>query len=88
MERVVIAAGHGGACETIIDGETGFLVAPRSAEALAAAIRRTLDLGPEGRAAMGARARSLIELSFSTTAMTAATLAAYEAALAARAAAS
>lgn len=88
MGRVVIAAGHGGARETIIDGETGFLVAPGSPEDLVAAIRRTLDLGPAGRAAMGARARAHIEASFSTAAMTAATLAAYQSALSARASAS
>lgn len=84
MGRVVIAADHGGARETVIDGETGFLVKPGSPEALAAAIGRTLALGPEGRAAMGAMARARIAAHFSTAAMTAATLSAYRSLLGAR----
>lgn len=78
MARVVIAADHGGARETIVDGETGFLVAPGSVEDLAGAIRRTIDMGANGRAAMGKAARARIAASFSTAAMTAATLAAYQ----------
>jgi glycosyltransferase involved in cell wall biosynthesis len=78
MARIAIAADHGGARETIVDGETGFLVEPGSAAALADAVRRAIDLGDEGRAAMGARARKRIAQSFSTAAMTSATLAAYQ----------
>jgi glycosyltransferase involved in cell wall biosynthesis len=77
MARVVIAADHGGARETVIDGETGFLVRPGSAEALAHAIARALELGSEGRTAIGEKARTRIASLFSTAAMTAATLAAY-----------
>ena len=36
----VVAFGHGGACETVVDGVTGALVADRSAEAFAEAIDR------------------------------------------------
>jgi glycosyltransferase involved in cell wall biosynthesis len=78
MERAVIAAGQGGACETVIDGETGVLVSPGSAEDLAQAIKRLAGLGVEGRRRMGARARSHIEARFSTEAMTKATIAAYQ----------
>lgn len=78
MARVAIAADHGGARETIADRETGFLVKPGSAQALADAIVQAIDLGAEGRAAMGARARARIATAFSTAAMTAATLAAYQ----------
>ncbi len=78
MERVAIAAAHGGACETIVDGETGFLVEPGSAEALRAAIEKAIAMGAGGRAAMGARARARIAAEFSTAAMTAATLGAYQ----------
>ena len=84
MGRVVIAADHGGARETIVDRETGFLVAPGSADALAAAMSSAITLGPEGRAAMGAKARTRIKLHFSTAAMTAATLGAYRSLLDAR----
>jgi glycosyltransferase involved in cell wall biosynthesis len=38
--RPVVAAGAGGALETVVDGVTGLLVAPGSAEALADGIRR------------------------------------------------
>jgi glycosyltransferase involved in cell wall biosynthesis len=77
MARVAIGADHGGARETIVDGETGFLVAPGSPDSLASAIERAVALGPDGRAAMGARARARIKKKFSTAAMTAATIAAY-----------
>jgi glycosyltransferase involved in cell wall biosynthesis len=40
--RPVIAAAHGGLLEIVRDGETGTLFAPRSADALAAAIRNYL----------------------------------------------
>lgn len=78
MEKVAIAADHGGARETIADGETGYLVEPGSAEALAAAIRKAAALGPEGRRAMGFRARKRIAARFSAEAMTSATIAAYK----------
>jgi glycosyltransferase involved in cell wall biosynthesis len=78
MERAVIAARHGGACETVIDGETGILVSPGSAEDLARAIKRLAALGAEGRRRMGARARAHVEARFSTEAMTKATLGAYQ----------
>jgi D-inositol-3-phosphate glycosyltransferase len=42
--------------ETIVDGETGILVAPRDPAALACAIRGLLD-DPARRAAMGAAGR-------------------------------
>jgi glycosyltransferase involved in cell wall biosynthesis len=77
MGRVAIGADHGGARETIVDGETGFLVEPGSAEALAEAIARASALGVEGRAAMGAKARDRIARQFSVAAMTDATIKAY-----------
>jgi glycosyltransferase involved in cell wall biosynthesis len=78
MEKVVIASDHGGARETIVAGETGFLVEPGSAEALAAAISKAALLGREGRSAMGVRARAHVAARYSTGAMTAATLQAYQ----------
>ena len=53
MGRPVIAANHGGARETVVDGETGWLVAPGDAQAWAAALARAIDLGPGRREAMG-----------------------------------
>ena len=49
MGRFVIAAGHGGACETIINGETGFLTPPGDAETLAARIDLVLGLPAASR---------------------------------------
>ena len=48
--RPVVAAALGGAMETVVDGETGVLVAPGSAEAMADGIRRALDMPFEGAA--------------------------------------
>jgi glycosyltransferase involved in cell wall biosynthesis len=73
-----IAANLGGFTETIIDGETGFLVPAGVAHALAAALERAIDLGPEGRAAMGRRARARARSMYSKTALQTATLAVYE----------
>ncbi len=78
MGKVVIAADHGGARETIADGETGVLASPGSAEELAAAIAKIIALGESGRRAMGARARARIARQYSAKAMIDATLDAYQ----------
>lgn len=77
MAKPAIAADHGGARETILDGETGFLAAPGSVPALAAAMAKTIALGAEGRRAMGAKARARVAAKYSAVAMTAATIDAY-----------
>ena len=81
MGKPVIAADHGGARETIVDGETGVLVAPGDAKGLAEAIAALAAMGEAGRAAIGARARARVERHFSLDAMRRATLEAYEAAI-------
>ncbi len=82
MGRPVIGSDHGGARETIVDGETGVLVPPGDSEALAEAIASLAAMGEAGRAALGERARRRIERCFSLDAMRRATLEAYEAAFA------
>jgi glycosyltransferase involved in cell wall biosynthesis len=77
MARPVIAADHGGARETVVNGETGFLVPPGDARALADAIETMRNLGPRGREAMGRRARAWIKSRFSADTMRRATLAVY-----------
>lgn len=52
----VVAAGHGGVVEAVVDGVTGALVPPRDAEALAERVRALLD-APRLRARMGLAAR-------------------------------
>jgi glycosyltransferase involved in cell wall biosynthesis len=74
----VIASNLGGYTETVIEGETGFLVPPGAAGALAGAIERMIDLGPEARAAMGRRGRQRARGLYSKTALQSATLAVYQ----------
>jgi glycosyltransferase involved in cell wall biosynthesis len=77
MERPVIAANHGGAAETVFDGETGWRVTPGDAGALGEVIAHVLRLSAEERAALGARARSSVLTQFTTAAMQQATLNVY-----------
>jgi glycosyltransferase involved in cell wall biosynthesis len=77
MGRVVIAAGHGGAAETVADGDTGLLVPPGDAQALASTIERVLAMPEADRAAMGARARASVLSHYTVAAMQQATLTVY-----------
>jgi len=77
MGRAVVAFNHGGAAETVIDQETGFLVPPGDVPALSAAIGRALDLPEAERAWLGWRAREAIEAGYTVTTMQQATLAVY-----------
>ena len=77
MGRIVIAADHGGARETIIPNETGFLVSPGDASALAEAIDTALDMPPGARIAWGRHARAHIIQNYSITAMQQAVLNVY-----------
>lgn len=63
--------------EVIVDGETGFLVPPRNATALATAIHQLLG-DPVLRERMGAAGRSRLEKHFSTARMVELTLQVYE----------
>jgi len=74
MGRAVIATDHGGARETVLAGESGLLVPPGDAGALAGAIAQLLDAD---RAAMGARGRAHIAARYSLERMCADTLALY-----------
>jgi glycosyltransferase involved in cell wall biosynthesis len=62
--RPVVAAAAGGPLEIVIDGETGFLTAPGSAEAHAKAVCRLLA-DPNRAIAMGAAGRRRAESHFS-----------------------
>ena len=57
MGRPVVATDHGGARETVVPGETGWLVPPRDPAALAAAIGAALALGPGERSLLACRAQ-------------------------------
>jgi glycosyltransferase involved in cell wall biosynthesis len=81
MGLPVIAADHGATRETIVPGETGWLVAPGDVEALTNAFAEVVAAGPERRAAMGAAAQARARSLYSVEAMTSATLNVYRAML-------
>jgi glycosyltransferase involved in cell wall biosynthesis len=69
MGKPVIATNHGGACETVIEGVTGWLIPPNNAEVLADYITFALSLQPEQKEAMAIAAIQHIHQHFSTEAM-------------------
>lgn len=75
MGRPVIATDHGGARETVLPEETGFLVPPGDQAALANALR--LLINPERRAIMGAKGRAHIGAHFTVDRMCADTILLY-----------
>lgn len=77
MGRPTIATDHGGARETIVRGETGWLVPPSDAQALAAAINEALSLEPMQRAILATRAMSHVAQNFTRTGMVEKTLDVY-----------
>jgi glycosyltransferase involved in cell wall biosynthesis len=66
LQRPVIAAAHGGLTEIVADGETGILVRPCDAEALAAAMSALLH-DPALRARMGGAGRNRQQRYFSSS---------------------
>ena len=77
MGRLVVATAHGGACETIEDGRTGWLVPPGDPAALAAKLDEILDMPEERREEVRAAAVKSVRDNFSTAKMCEATLALY-----------
>ncbi|HLJ63656.1 MAG TPA: glycosyltransferase, partial [Stellaceae bacterium] len=78
MGRLVVATDHGGARETIVKGETGWLVPPGDAAALAAALNEVFALSSQERMDRGRRAIDHARTYFATATMTARTLQVYE----------
>ena len=77
MGRPVIATDHGGACETVIPGETGWLVAPGSADELAQGLARALDLDREARTCLAERSIEHVRSNYTVENMGARTLDVY-----------
>ena len=77
MGRPVIATDHGGARETVLPGETGWLVPPGDAGALAGALAEALALEAPTRAAVAEVARAHILANFTVERMCEATLGVY-----------
>ncbi|MBM40822.1 MAG: hypothetical protein CL483_02715 [Acidobacteria bacterium] len=77
LTQPIVATAAGGIPEVVVDGETGVLVPPRDATALAAAIVRLLR-DPERQARLGAAARQRVRASFSVERMVQRILDAYD----------
>lgn len=75
MGRPIITTDAPGCRETVIEGKTGYLVAPRSATSLRDAMRRVLER-PPSLGAMGRAARELAEEKFDVRVVNAAMMAA------------
>lgn len=78
MGKPVIATNHGGACETVIDGVTGWLVPPGDADTLAEYIRFVLVLTPDQRESLAQDASRHVHQHFSTEAMCKGEIAVYK----------
>jgi glycosyltransferase involved in cell wall biosynthesis len=69
MGRPVVATDHGGAQETIMRGETGWLVPPGDAAALAKAMAEALSLDAAQRAVLATRAMAHVAAHFTRNRM-------------------
>ena len=81
MEKLVVASNHGGSTETVINGETGFLVSPDDPIALANGIASVIAIPARERKQMGKKARARIGREFSAQSLQDATLRVYERAI-------
>ncbi len=77
MQRPPLAANHGATVETVIPGETGWLVPHGDAQAWADAMRTALDLSEATRFHMGQKGRERVQALFSLEVMCARTLDVY-----------
>ena len=84
MGRPVMAADHGATRETVLPGETGWLVPPGDPEAWADALLEACEIGAAGRQALGQAARLRARRLYSVDAMCEATLKVYAQILRAR----
>ncbi len=78
LGRPVIATDHGGARETVVQGETGWLVPPGEVEALAGAIDDVLALDEGARNELAEKAVENVRKHFSKAQMCAKTLDVYD----------
>ena len=78
MGRPVVAFNHGGAVESVLDGQTGWLAKPGDLSDLSRALAAALDLSQAERASLANKARSHITKSFSKEKMCQKTLEIYD----------
>jgi len=84
LGRPVVAPDHGGACETIVHGQTGWLVKPGDKDELAAALGEALGLSDTERQAFADRTTASVRDNFSKATMCTKTLSVYREVLNAR----
>jgi glycosyltransferase involved in cell wall biosynthesis len=77
MRRPVLAAAHGAPADSVVDGVTGWLVAPGDVEAWARAMQRACETPTMVRVRMGAAGRARAEANYSVARMARATLDVY-----------
>ena len=73
----MIATDHGGARETIVRGETGWLIPPGDEKSLCRALQEALSLDPTQRAILATRAMSHVAANFTREKMANETLNVY-----------
>lgn len=78
MERILVATNHGGACETVIDKKTGFLVDPKNPQNAADILDHALSLKDEQYLKITKAARKHICSKFSLDKMKEQTIKLYE----------
>jgi len=78
MGAMVVAAGHGGLAETVIEGETGFLFTPGDAASLAKALQAALTVDLETRERLSKIASSRVHTEYDARLMVSRTLQVYE----------
>ncbi len=81
MGRPVVATSHGGTMETVVPGETGWLVPPSDPDLLAMYLDQALELDIAARELLARRARTHILRNFSLQGMCASTLDVYRSVL-------
>ncbi|MBT4921404.1 MAG: glycosyltransferase family 4 protein [Rickettsiales bacterium] len=78
MGKIMIATNHGGACETIIDERTGFLVEPNNPKLLASRIKKVINLTKAKRALIKKAAVKHVNENFSIDLMKGKTIEVYK----------
>lgn len=78
MGKIVVAFNHGGACETVEDGKTGFLVPAGDTDALAKKLDEILDMSPAARKKIEQAAVKSVHDNFSIKKMQEKTIAVYK----------
>jgi len=78
MGRPVVVSAHGAARETVIEGETGWLVPPRDSQALSDSLGRAILLDAEARRSIALKTRAQVAERFGRERMCEQVLAVYE----------